>query len=89
MAVHGELCIPVTHCHNNDPSRIILRNAQKTLHLTWTTLEMRHNVNLTERNDISYFCFHDVNESFVFWSSATSEAMIVMTLPGLSVAIVG
>ena len=27
---------------------------------------MRHNVNLTEQNDRIYFCFHDVNESFVF-----------------------
>ena len=66
VPAHGELCIRVRHCHTNDTSRIILINSQNTSHLIWKKLKMRHNVNLTERNDVSQFCCHDLIESFVF-----------------------
>ena len=65
--MNGELCIPVTLCQQLYPSKIIFSNSREHLHLTWRALQRRQNVNLTYSSSVNtvYFCFANVNESFV------------------------
>ena len=65
--MNGELCIPVTLCQQQYPSKIIFFNSREHLHLAWRALQRRDNVNLTYSSsaDTVYLCFANVNESFV------------------------
>ena len=66
--MYTSICLPVSLCQQHYPSKLILSNTHEQLHLTWSQLVRRSDVNRTYNSSANRFsfCFHNVTESFLF-----------------------